>query len=111
MMTTSILGCTGIPKNLEAVDEFQANRYLGKLYEIARLDHSFERNLSNVATIYTKKDGGGIAVTNRGYNEKTGKWKQMEGQARFSDDETVGSLKVSFFRPFYGGYHFQLEFY
>ena len=105
LMTTSILGCTGIPKNLEAVDEFQANRYLGKWYEIARLDHSFERNLSNVSAVYTKNASGGISVTNRGYNEKTGKWKQIEGQARFIDDETVGSLKVSFFGPFYGGYH------
>jgi apolipoprotein D and lipocalin family protein len=44
-------------------------------------------------------------VLNRGYNEKTGEWKQIEGRARFIGDESVGSLKVSFFGPFYGGYH------
>ena len=98
-------GCTGIPKGLQPVSEFDGNRYLGKWYEIARLDHSFERNLSNVSAIYTKKENGEIAVINSGYNEKTGEWKQMEGKARFIDDDTVGSLKVSFFGPFYGGYH------
>ena len=78
---------------------------MGKWYEIARLDHSFERNLSNVSAMYTAEESGEITVLNRGYNEKAGEWKQIEGKARFVGDETVGSLKVSFFGPFYGGYH------
>ena len=78
---------------------------MGKWYEIARLDHSFEKNMSNVNATYTLNSAGVISVTNRGYNEKTGKWKQIEGRARFIGDNDVGSLKVSFFGPFYGGYH------
>ncbi len=100
-----IAGCTGIPEGLKPVNGFQADRYLGKWYEIARLDHSFEKNLSNVSAIYTKKDNGDILVVNRGLDVETGKWKQIEGCARFIQEETVGSLKVSFFWPFYGGYH------
>ena len=103
--TAAIIGCTSVPKGLEPVSGFDADRYLGKWYEIARLDHSFERNLSNVSAIYTAKEKGEIAVLNRGYNEKTGEWEQIEGNARFVGDESVGSLKVSFFGPFYGGYH------
>lgn len=99
------LGCTGVPKGLEPVSEFDGGRYLGKWYEIARLDHSFEKNLSNVTAEYTRAEKDVIKVLNRGYNEKTGEWKQIEGKARFIADETVGSLKVSFFGPFYGGYH------
>jgi apolipoprotein D and lipocalin family protein len=87
------------------VSGFDGERYLGKWYEIARLDHSFESDLSNVSAEYSKQEGGDIKVVNRGYNEKTGEWKQIEGKARFIDQETVGSLKVSFFGPFYGGYH------
>ena len=105
LLTTAILGCTGVPKGLEPVSEFDGERYLGKWYEIARLDHSFEKNMSNVSAVYTEDKSGGITVLNRGYNEKTGEWKQIEGRARFIGDETVGSLKVSFFGPFYGGYH------
>jgi apolipoprotein D and lipocalin family protein len=103
--TAAMVGCTSVPKGLEPVSGFDADRYLGKWYEIARLDHSFERNLSNVSALYTAKEKGEIAILNRGYNEKDGEWKQIEGKARFIGEDSVGSLKVSFFGPFYGGYH------
>jgi apolipoprotein D and lipocalin family protein len=90
---------------LTPVSEFDGERYLGKWYEIARLDHSFERNLSNVSAVYAREGSGVISVVNRGYNEKSGEWKQVKGRAHFIGDETIGSLKVSFFGPFYGGYH------
>ena len=105
MIVAVITGCTAIPDDLEPVTGFEADRYLGTLYEIARLDHSFERNLSNVNATYTRGEDGNILVLNKGYNARTGKWKQVEGRALFLKDETVGSLKVSFFGPFYGGYH------
>ena len=97
--------CTGVPEGLEPVTEFEPNRYLGKWYEIARLDHSFERDLSRVTAHYSKKEGGEIVVINRGFNVKTEEWKEIKGRARFIKSESVGSLKVSFFGPFYGGYH------
>ncbi len=104
-LALTVTGCTGIPKGLEPVKNFEPDRYLGKWYEIARLDHSFERHLSNVSATYTREDNGDIQVINRGLNTQTGTWKQIEGHARFLDGETVGSLKVSFFGPFYGAYH------
>ena len=98
-------GCTAVPKGLEPVTGFEPDRYLGNWYEIARLDHAFERNLSNVSATYTRGEKGDIRVKNRGFNAKTGAWKQIEGNARFLESDAVGSLKVSFFEPFYGGYH------
>mgnify|MGYP001823883368 FL=1 len=105
LLTLIILGCTGVPKGLEPVSGFDGDRYMGKWYEIARLDHSFERNLSNVSAIYTAQEDKMISVVNRGFNDKTGEWKQIEGKARFIENGSIGSLKVSFFGPFYGGYH------
>jgi apolipoprotein D and lipocalin family protein len=104
-LALTVTGCTGIPKGLEPVKDFEPDRYLGKWYEIARLDHSFERHLSNVSASYTRGDNGDIRVINRGFNAQTGNWKQIEGHARLLEGETVGSLKVSFFWPFYGAYH------
>jgi apolipoprotein D and lipocalin family protein len=101
----ALLGCTGIPEGLQPVTGFDLNRYLGKWYEVARLDHSFEKNMSNVTARYSRRQGGGIRVVNRGFDEKSGKWEQVEGKAFFIGPEDVGSLKVSFFGPFYGGYH------
>ena len=104
-LLTLVVGCTAIPDGLKPVDNFEIERYLGKWYEIARLDHKFERNMSNVSATYTASDSGGITVINRGYKEDIGKWKSIEGVARPLGNENTGSLKVSFFGPFYGGYH------
>jgi apolipoprotein D and lipocalin family protein len=97
--------CTKVPTGLHPVDGFEADRYLGKWYEIARLDHSFERNLSNVTAEYSWREGGGINVVNRGFDQRKGKWREAKGVARFIGDKNLGSLKVSFFGPFWGGYH------
>jgi apolipoprotein D and lipocalin family protein len=105
LMATIVAGCTGIPEGLAPVTNFEPDRYMGKWYEIARLDHSFERNLSNVSASYSRGEKGMVRVENRGFNTRTGTWKQIEGRARFLYGDTVGSLEVSFFGPFYGGYH------
>ncbi|HQP31712.1 MAG TPA: lipocalin family protein [Deltaproteobacteria bacterium] len=99
-----LLGCTGIPAGLQPVDGFDAGRYLGKWYEIARLDHSFERGLTNVTAEYSLLEGGGVQVINRGYSERQRKWKQARGKAYFVQGADRGFLKVSFFGPFYGSY-------
>jgi apolipoprotein D and lipocalin family protein len=99
------MGCTGIPEGLRAIGGFQAERYLGTWYEIARLDHSFERGLNNVSATYTSRKDGGIDVLNRGYDRKTGQWKEARGKAHFIDQTDEGRLKVSFFGPFYGAYN------
>jgi len=99
-----ISGCTGLPKNVEPVTGFDADRYLGTWYEIARLDHRFERGLSNVTATYSTRKDGGLVVKNRGYSEKKGEWKEALGKAYFVGDKTTGHLKVSFFGPFYGSY-------
>ena len=99
------VACTGAPDGVETVSGFDLNRYLGTWYEIARLDHSFERGLSNITASYSLRDDGGVKVINRGYNDKKERWNEAEGKAYFVGDEDVGQLKVSFFGPFYGGYN------
>ena len=105
VLLTTLVACTRVPEGLQPVTGFDVNRYLGTWYEIARLDHSFERGLQNVSAEYTLKPDGDIAVLNRGYNTEERRWEEEEGNARFVGDPHVGSLKVSFFGPFYGGYH------
>ncbi|TEW53989.1 lipocalin [Psychromonas sp. RZ22] len=97
-------GCTGLPKGMKAVEQFDADRYLGTWYEIARLDHSFERGLEQVSATYSMRDDGGIKVLNKGYSVKNKTWKEAVGKAYFVNEKTTGHLKVSFFGPFYGSY-------
>lgn len=100
-----LTGCSSIPKGLEPVGGFEADRYLGTWYEIARLDHSFERGLGYVTAAYSLRPDGKIEVINRGYKANKAKWVQARGTAVFIGDETTGSLKVTFFWPFAAGYH------
>ena len=93
------------PPGIKPVSGFELQRYTGKWYEIARLDHSFERGMSDVSARYTPQADGSVQVINRGYATAQGRWKQAEGHALFNGDSTVASLKVSFFGPFSGGYH------
>lgn len=99
-----LTACLGTPEGVKPVEQFNLDRYLGKWYEIARLDHSFERGLENVTAEYSLKEDGGVRVVNRGYSVKDDKWKQAEGKAYFVGGPDQGYLKVSFFGPFYGSY-------
>lgn len=96
--------CVGLPDHLQPVRPFDAQRYLGRWYEIARLDHSFERGLTKVTATYSLREDGGLKVVNEGYSAQTGTWKRAEGKAYFVKDSGQGYLKVSFFGPFYGSY-------
>jgi apolipoprotein D and lipocalin family protein len=102
---TLLTSCTGIPEGITAVDGFDVNRYLGTWYEIARLDHRFERGLENISATYTLREDGGIDVLNKGWDVKAGKWQEAQGKAYFVEQPDKGRLKVSFFGPFYGGYN------
>jgi len=99
-----LTGCLGMPNKVSPVTGFDLQKYLGKWYEIARLDHSFERGLTRVSAEYSLRDDGGVTVINRGYSPDDGQWKQAEGKAYFVDAADEGYLKVSFFGPFYGSY-------
>ena len=109
MLVTALLGLTAcsttLPEGMSAVTPFDINRYQGKWYEIARMDHSFERGLSDVTANYRLRPDGGVEVINRGYDVKRNEWRQVTGHALFIGDANHASLKVSFFGPFYAGYH------
>ena len=95
---------TGLPKGIEPVSDFDADRYLGTWHEIARLDHRFERGLQEVSATYARRDDGTLSVVNRGWNVEEELWNVTEGRAKFAEGEDTAWLEVSFFGPFYGTY-------
>ena len=104
LLLACLTGCVGMPDNVKPVENFQVERYLGKWYEIARLDHSFERGLNQITADYSLRDDGGVRVLNRGFSAAENKWEEAEGKAYFVGEPDQGYLKVSFFGPFYGSY-------
>lgn len=105
LVTGCLSSCVKIPEGIEPVRGFELERYLGKWYEIARLDHSFERGLTRVTAEYSLRDDSGVKVINRGFDAQKNEWEEAIGKAYFVEDPDVGRLKVSFFGPFYSAYN------
>lgn len=88
------------------VKEFDLNRFMGRWYEAARFDHRFERGLVGCTADYYLQPEGWVKVVNSGYeNNLNGKFKQSEGKARRTNENTHGKLEVSFFWNFYADYN------
>lgn len=104
LLSLILSGCHSFPKAVTPVKDFDIQRYLGKWYEIARLDHSFERGLEQVTAEYTLLSNGHVKVVNRGFSRSTNQWKEAIGKAYFERETDEGYLKVSFFGPFYSSY-------
>lgn len=100
----SLCGCTGIPKGITPVNNFNLDSYLGTWYEIARLDNRFEEGMSQVTASYSPNLDGSVRVINSGYIGESQSWESVEGKAVFVSSENTGHLKVSFFGPFYSSY-------
>lgn len=100
-----LAACNGVPPKVEPVSPFVLENYLGEWVEIARLDHRFERGLTEVTANYSMRPDGGVKVVNRGFNAEKNEWDEAVGKAYFVGETDVGQLKVSFFGPFYGSYN------
>jgi len=99
-----LAGCVEKPEGITPVNNFEAEKYLGTWYEIARYDYTFERGLSHVTAAYSMRDDGGLKVVNRGYSPENAEWKESIGKAYFVEGKDTGYFKVSFFGPFYSSY-------
>lgn len=103
-------GCAGFFGNADppmpTVSNVDLTRYAGTWYEVARLDHRFERELTNVTARYTIQPNGEIEVVNAGYKESPdGKFSTITGKAWVPDPAEPGHLKVSFFLWFSSAYN------
>ncbi|MEG2614614.1 MAG: lipocalin family protein [Alistipes sp.] len=85
------------------VDPFDLQRYMGDWYEIARIDHPFERGLIGVRATYTLLDATHIEVINSGFDPHTSQRRETHGEGVVSGQ--VGQLRVSFSRFFSADYN------
>jgi apolipoprotein D and lipocalin family protein len=94
------VGNMAVPQPAKRVE---LRRYLGRWYEIARYEQSFQRGCEAVTADYSLRSDGKIDVLNR-CRKSGGELSQARGIAKIVDSTTNAKLKVSFFRPFYGNY-------
>ena len=87
--------------NTTTVTNLDLQKFMGRWYEIARLDNRFERGMTDVVAEYTLLDDGTIRIVNSGMRD--GKYHQTVGRGKVSSE--VGRLRVSFFMFFYSDYN------
>jgi apolipoprotein D and lipocalin family protein len=98
-------GCATIPEGLVPVTGFDVERYMGKWYEIERIDNYFEAGLTDVSAEYHLLPDGKIEVVNRGFRPREKNWRIAPGLAWFDGNKEVAKLKISFGSPISGTYN------
>lgn len=100
-----MFGKLGIPEGMSVVTPFDIKRFEGTWYEIARLDHGFEKNMTHVSYTYTLKEGDDFKVENKAFDTKQGQWHSSTGKGGLVESPNIGRLKISYFGPFYGSFN------
>ena len=89
-------GATHFTK-LETVREVDLNKYAGDWYEIARIDHWFQKGCVNsMATYNIRKDGDVDVINKCKMDTADGKDKKAIGRAWVVDQASNAKLKVQF---------------
>jgi apolipoprotein D and lipocalin family protein len=94
-----------IPKGAAAVHPFDADRYMGLWYEVARLPNRIEKNINQLTEEYILNEDGIMKVITKGYNFKKDEWKTINGKMRLAGSDNLGMLEVSYFGPLYLSYN------
>ena len=104
----ALLSCAGAPAGREPltlVPVVDVERYLGRWYEIARFQHSFEKNIVGATAEYSLRNDGKIKVLNSGFKKDlAGPYTKVEAVARVPDASRPGALRVKFFGLFDADY-------
>ena len=82
---------------LETVQNVDLNKYAGDWYEIARIDHWFQKGCVNSIATYSVREDGDVDVTNKcKVGSADGKDKEASGRAWVVDQTSNSKLKVQF---------------
>jgi len=99
LLTRHPVGNASVPQPAKPVD---LDRYLGRWFEIARYEQSFQKGCAGVTADYSLRKDGSIDVLNR-CRKPDGRVDEAQGRAKVVDPVTNAKLKV-LFGPFYGDY-------
>ena len=102
-LLSAVSACNAQSIDHTTVNNLDLKRYMGRWYEIARYDHSFERDMDHCEAYYSLEPNGKIVVRNSGIDTKTGLLRITDGKAKAG--KYPGQLRVSFFLFFYSDYN------
>ena len=68
VMMLSACSTPRTPEGVQPVSGFDVDRYTGQWHEVARIENSFERGLTQATATYSRNADNTIRVVNRGYD-------------------------------------------
>ncbi|MBN9471423.1 MAG: lipocalin family protein [Bosea sp.] len=96
------VGNARVPEPAKSVE---LERYLGKWYELARYEASFQRGCEAVTAKYSLRPDGDVRVINTCRQDSPkGPARSAEAVAKPVEGSNGAKLRVSFFQPIYGDY-------
>ena len=99
-----VIKSSGIPGNINTVSSFNIWKFLGKWYEIARMEQFYEKNLSNTSIECLINENGTILIYNSGYNNISKKWVKAVGKVRLKSIQTEASFEICYYNIFNSRY-------
>jgi apolipoprotein D and lipocalin family protein len=90
---------------VKVVENVDIEKYLGRWFEIARYETSFQKDCDFVTATYSPLDDGEVRVLNQ--CRRDGAYSELDsakGKAWIKDTKSNAKLKVQFFWPFSGDY-------
>lgn len=91
-------------KNSAAICDIDLQKFLGKWYELARVDNNAEKNLTHITIEYSFNIEGSIKVDNKGFDTNKNKWQQHISKAKILNVSSDTQQKLSLFGSSYTTY-------
>lgn len=83
-----------ISNGIQVIQNFDAARYAGPWYVLARIDHPAEQGLVQTGVYYRHNADGSLAMVQRGLNPANRQWSKSESLALPAAAPHQGALKI-----------------
>lgn len=105
-LVCNLSACTHpTPQRIAVIQNFDAARYAGSWYVLARIDHPAELGLIQTGVHYRRNSDGSLSMVQRGLDPASKQWSKHESLAQPAGSPSQGALKMSPLGPFSSAYN------
>lgn len=94
-----------VPRDIAVIQNFDAQRYAGPWFVLARMDHPAEQRLIQTGVYYRSNADGSLSMVQRGLDPERRQWTKRESLALPAGAAHEGALKISSHGTVTSDYH------
>lgn len=94
-----------VPRDIAVIQNFDAARYAGSWFVLARMDHPAEEGLIQTGVYYRSNGDGSLSMVQRGLDPASRQWTKRESLALPAGASHQGALKTSSHSALASDYH------